>query len=152
MIERYQLRGLSLDKAELYGKPHIGAHYTGRKGYERTQDYCCICGKPAQSCHHVIPLSRGKVFQLQTPKGSWFLRSPLFALCGTGTTGCHNDFHGGARYIPRWVWDSEEFKRRWWSGSLLSKHTPHSPALYWYGHWEILDRKTGNVITIREDV
>lgn len=151
MIEMAQLRGLPLERAELYGKPCVGAEYTDRRGgYRRTSDTCCVCGRPAQSCHHAAPRSLGKTFTLVTPRGTHELRSALLALCGSGTTGCHDGFHGGARYVARWVWDDEECEREWWCGLLLAIHAPHSPALYGYGRWEIEDRLTGRVATIRE--
>lgn len=154
MIGMAQLRGTTLEQAERYGKPHVGARYTGKgkRDYERTQAWCCICGRPAISCHHVVPLGKGERFQLVTPNGTWSLRSPLFALCGSGTTGCHNGFHGGARFVPRWVWDNTLFEQQWWSGELLKRHPPHDPALYLYGRWEVEDRDTGRTITIRERV
>ncbi|MFR3452249.1 MAG: hypothetical protein ACLTSX_12580 [Collinsella sp.] len=85
-----------------------------------------------------------------TPNGTWSLRSPLFALCGSGTTGCHNGFHGGARYVPRWVWDNIQYEQQWWDGLLLKLYPPHHPGLYEYGRWEIEDRETGRIITIRK--
>lgn len=153
MITMAQLRGTSLERAELYGKPHVGARYTGStaKSYERTADCCCICGRPAQSCHHVIPRGRGERFQLVTPNGTWSLRSPLFALCGSGTTGCHEGFHGGARYRARWAWDNIQYEQQWWDGLLLRQFAPHHPALYAYGRWEIEDRATGRTILLREE-
>lgn len=154
MIGMARLRGLPAGVAELYGKPHVGARYTGagKRDYERSQGWCCICGRPAQSCHHVVPRGKGEVFELVAPNGTWGLRSPLFALCGSGTTGCHDGFHGGARYVARWVWDAAEFERQWWDGELLGRHPPHDPALYLYGRWEIEDIKTGRAIAIRERV
>lgn len=152
MISMGQLRGHSLERAELYGKPHVGARYTGKgaRDYERTQGWCCICGRPAMSCHHVVPRGRGERFNLVTPNGTWSLRSPLFALCGSGTTGCHDGFHGGCRFTPRWVWDNIQFEQQWWDGLLLGLCPPHHPALYDYGRWEIEDRQTCRTITIRE--
>ena len=92
MISMGQLQGHSLERAELYGKPHVGARYTGKgaRDYERTQEWCCICGKPAMSCHHVIPRGRGERFNLFTPNGKWSLRHTPFAgesLCGCGAPG-----------------------------------------------------------------
>lgn len=152
MVDMARLHGLSLEKAECYGKPNVGARYFGNtpKAYERTEDTCCICGRPATNCHHVVPLSVGQTFWLTTSVGSWELKSPLFALCGSGTTGCHNDFHGGSRLRARWVWDHGSYERAWWSGELLSEIPPHDPALYRFGRWEVLDRETGRTETIRE--
>lgn len=153
MIRMSQLHGLSLERAELYGKPHVGARYTGlgARKYERTQDTCCICGKPAASCHHVIPLSHEERFTLATERGAWNLRSPLFALCGSGTTGCHNTFHGGARYVARWIWDKPTYERDWWDGTVLENYLPHSRDLYLYGYWAIEDKETDTTIEIRDD-
>lgn len=151
--------GLSREKAMLYGLPHIGAHYahggrklsrSGARRYERTQEWCAICGRPANNCHHVVPVSNGAVFELDTPRGTFPLRSPLFAVCGSGTTGCHNGFHGGAFLKARWLWDSPEFEDAWWSGEIISRFAPHHPAIYCYGQWEIENTKTGLVIAHRE--
>lgn len=150
ILQASQLRGWPKERAELYGKPHLGARYTGKRSYELLQDRCCVCGRRAQSCHHVAHRSWGLVFELVTPNGTWSLRSPLFALCGSGTTGCHDGFHGGARYRPEWVWDEPEFEEAWWDGTLLCEHEPHDPALYGYGHWAITDTKTGRTVEITE--
>ncbi len=81
------LRGWPKERAELYGKPHLGARYTHDTAYEPTQARCAVCGRRASNCHHVARRSWGKTFRLVTPNGVWELRSPLFALCGSGTTG-----------------------------------------------------------------
>lgn len=86
------LRGWSKERAELYGKPHLGARYTHDTAYEPTQARCAVCGRRASNCHHVARRSWGKTFRLVTLNGVWELRSPLFALCGSGTTGCHGKF------------------------------------------------------------
>lgn len=146
-----QLRGLSLDVAELYGKPHIGAHYEGKsvKSHKRDDDSAClICGKAVRSVHHVPPLSKGHEFTLRTPNGVFELRPSLFALCGSGTTGCHNDFHGGARFVPEWVWHTDADAEAWWRGEILRRFKPHSPMLYAFGFWRIHDRKTGKHIEV----
>lgn len=150
-IEASRLQGLSLERAELFGAPHVGCRYTGRtaRAYERTERRCCICGRPAGSCHHVMPLGRADHFDLTTPNGSWRLRSALLCLCGTGATGCHNGFHAGARFRARWAWDDERFEREWWDGLLLATYGPHSPELYRFGRWEVEDRRTGKVWEIR---
>lgn len=146
MLASAQLRGLSYEKASLYGLPHIGARYTKdgtSPSYERLSETCSVCGSPATNCHHVVPRSAGKVFNLETPRGTFALRSPLFALCGSGTTGCHNDFHGGAKLKARWVWDSQSFEDAWWNGELLSRFGAHSPELFRYGCWEVEDKRRG---------
>ena len=51
------------------------------------------------------------------------------------------------------VWDDKnniQFEQQWWDGLLLRLCPPHHPALYDYGRWEIEDRQTGRIITIRE--
>lgn len=148
IVSASQLRGVPKDRAELYGKPHVGARYVGNR-YELTAERCVICGRQATNCHHIAPRRCGD-FALVTPRGTWRLRSPLIALCGSGTTGCHDGFHGGARYRPEWVWDEPEFEEAWWDGTLLCEHDPHDPALYAYGHWAITNTKTGRTIEITE--
>ena len=144
-----QLHGLSRDKAELYGLPHLGARYVTASGrYEATAERCVVCGRRATNCHHVVPRSVGMTFQREVPAGRLMLRSPLFALCGSGTTGCHGAFHSG-RLKARWVWDSEEAEEAWWSGDILSRHHAHDPAIFAYGHWEIDDTRAG--LTVRRE-
>ena len=152
-MRREQLRGLSIEKAELYGKPHIGAHYTGHSAtsYERTWEWCAICGRRAQSVHHVAHRSWGDRFELVTNNGEWSLRSPLFALCGSGTTGCHDGFHMGAYLRARWVWDDPLYQDAWWDGLILARFKPHHPAIYRYGYWAIDDLRDGTTIRIREE-
>lgn len=75
-----------------------------------------------------------------TPRGTWDLRSPLFCLCGSGTTGCHGKFHGGARLKAEWKWRSTAYEEAWWNGELLQTYGPHSPGLYEYGYWLVTDR------------
>lgn len=142
--------GLSSDKAELFGKPHIGAVYTSGGRYRRTRERCPVCGRFATNCHHVAPRSVATEMPLVTPLGAWALRSPLIALCGSGTTGCHGRFHE-RRLAIRWVWYRPSYRDMWWSGQLLSEHVPHSPALYRYGYWEIRDAETGVTLNVRRD-
>lgn len=95
--------------------------------------------------HHVARRSWGKTFRLVTPNGVWELRSPLFALCGSGTTGCHGKFHdGGLR--AEWVWRTGAAEEAWWSGTLLREYPPHSPDLYMFGYWAITDRYGNEII------
>lgn len=139
---REQLRGLSAEVAELYGKPHLGAIYTGSSAtrYQATVYRCIYCKhRLATNVHHVAPRSKGHTFKLVTPEATWELRSALFALCGSGTMCCHGRFHTG--WIKaRWKWDSQEAEDAWWSGELLSKYEPHSPELYNYGGWVLEDK------------
>ena len=37
------LRGWPKERAELYGKPHLGARYTHDTAYEATQARCAVC-------------------------------------------------------------------------------------------------------------
>lgn len=143
-----QLRGLSVDVAELYGKPHLHAEYTGgtaRRYRMEEGARCAICRRPATNVHHVPPLSKGESFVLTAPDGeSWLLRPSLFALCGSGTTGCHGGFHGTARFQPKWVWKTDDDARAWWDGEILRCLKPHDPAIYEHGYWIVMDRYTGN--------
>lgn len=144
---RERLRGLSLQSAELYGKPGWNAFYANGsvKSHKAIEPATCMCcGRPATNVHHVSPLSRGKSFRLVTPNGKWILKPALFALCGSGTTGCHNGFHGGARFRAEWVWRDDEYARAWWDGQLLRFMEPHSQRLYLYGSWRIHDAVSGS--------
>ena len=152
--EREKLRGLSLEVAECYGKPHIHALYVSESVMSHTLTECAVCaccGKRARNVHHQPPLSKGRTFLLMTEWGRFVLKPALFALCGSGTMGCHNGFHGGARFKARWVWDTDEHARMWWSGELLKSIPAHSPILYRYGRWVIRDRKAGRTYEYRED-
>lgn len=139
------LRGWPKERAELYGKPHLGARYTHDTAYEPTQARCAVCGRRACNCHHVARRSWGKTFRLVTPNGVWELHSPLFALCGSGTTGCHGKFHDGGLHAE-WVWRTWAAEEAWWSGSLLREFPPHSPDLYEFGYWAITDRYGNEII------
>lgn len=144
MLEMAQLKGLSLEVAELYGKPHLGAYYEGDSIKSHKWDghsSCAICGLPASNVHHVSHQSKG-YFTLKAGLDEFKLKPALFALCGTGTTGCHDKFHGSARLKARWIWRDESFADYWWSGEMLKRFGAHNPALYAYGSWQIyLDGK-----------
>lgn len=89
------LRGWSKERAELYGKPHLGARYAHGAAYEPTQPRCAVCGRRASNCHHVARRSWGKTFRLVTPNGcgSCAARcSPCAAPARPGATG---KFHDG---------------------------------------------------------
>lgn len=140
--------GLSNTWGDLFGLPHIGAEYTSYEsgGYTVLDgEPCVVCGRPATNAHHVVPKSVRKVVSI----GGRMLRSPLFALCGSGTTGCHDGFHGGARYKVRWEWDTEEYERAWWSGELLDRYGPHSDELFRYGKYVLTDRLMDVEISMR---
>ncbi len=150
---REQLRGLPLEIAECYGKPNINAHYAADIVKSNRLDdgaLCACCGRMATNSHHCPPLSKGRTFVLRTDWGIHILKPALIAVCGSGTTGCHDGFHGGARFKARWHWDSDEIAEAWWSGELLKGMYPHSKRLYGLGCWLIEDRRTGDVIEIRQ--
>lgn len=152
IITKDRLAGHTMDVAERYGKPHVGAYYKSAsvKSHTLADDYvpCACCGMPATNVHHDPPLRYGHEFPFWSDaRRDWiYLKPALFALCGSGTTGCHDGFHGGARYTIKWVWDYEDAFDDWWGGKLLEILEPHSPGLYQFGHWEIQDKKTGMVI------
>ena len=153
-----QLRGLSLPVAERFGKPHIRCHYKRENVDTNTLDddaACIICGRMATNSHHWPPKGMGgknRSFSMATPMGTFVLLPSLFAVCGSGTTGCHNGFHGGGRFTADWIWDSNDNEEAWWDGYLLSHIiAPHSPALFDYGCWLIKDRDTGREIKYRGD-
>ena len=79
------------------------------------------------------------------------MRTALFALCGSGTTGCHDGFHGGAWLRARWEWDTDEAAREWWDGGLAAEVGPHSPELFRYGRWVIEDADRGFRRSVRGD-
>lgn len=143
-----QLRGLSYEKAKLYGMPHIGAWYNTEnvKDYGH-EDYfpCIVCGKPASNVHHepprgvsscIDPKTGEKIpggFLLETPKGKFVILPALICLCGSGTAGCHGDRHDG-RLKVRWEWDSEESERKWWDGTFLGQgREPNGEWLWSHG-------------------
>lgn len=155
------LHGVPLAVAECYGKPHIGARYRvkgfdyGRKAALRAAHSheliegarCACCGRIATNAHHYPPL--GTAITFEHPSGE-VLRPSLIAVCGSGTTGCHNGWHGGARFRALWRWDSDEFARAWWEGDLLEAEGAHSPSLYSFGCWEFYDVEQGRIWQVRQ--
>lgn len=125
-------RGWSYDRASLCGMPHLGADYTADdvRRYRRTGELCALCGRRATNTHH-SPDRR--VFDLRTEYGIFVLKPALFALCGSGTTGCHGLIEAN-RIKVRWEWDTQEFADAWWSGWTLAHGMPaHSPKLFGQG-------------------
>lgn len=125
-----------------YGLPHIDCHYRGKSVNSHELDdgaMCVCCGLPATNAHHFPPKGTAPVRH----RNGYLLKPALFAVCGTGTTGCHDGWHGGARYTARWLWDSAAYEEAWESGRLLRGLGPHSPELYNFGCWEIQDKKLG---------
>lgn len=144
-----QLHGFSLDAAECYGKPHLGAQYTGPKvtTYARNGWLCAVCMREAINTHHQPDRH---VFALMADNGKvWQLRPALFALCGSGTFGCHGAIEHN-RLKVRWQWDSPEYGAAWWSGELLEQWGPHHPALYGYGGW-VFTEEDGHMFERRGD-
>lgn len=149
-LDSAQLRGLAYDWAHLFGMPHIGAEYRSyRTGTYRVfeGEPCLICGRQATNAHHVVPRSVWGVFHIDGHE----LRSPLFALCGSGTQGCHDGFHGGARYEVVWEWDSDEEESLWWDGTMLGEmgYMPHDDRLFRHGKYVIHDKKLDLDIVLR---
>lgn len=147
-----QLRGLSREKVDLYGKPNIGAAYTANKiSATRLDDRatCTVCkSRIATNAHHVP--SRGYLPQgwdLVTRNGIWHLKPALIALCGSGTTGCHGAFHSGVLKI-RWEWNSEADGVAWWSGEILKDIEPHSPKLFNFGYYVIARTATNRELIL----
>lgn len=142
------LRGLSVDAAQKFGMPSIGAHYEGRGVRTNRLDEgarCAFCRRPATNAHHVPNVGMGgrnKGFALH----GYELRPALIALCGSGTTGCHNQFHGGAGLRAEWRWRSKVYEEAWWTGQLLEVYEPHHPGLFEYGYWAITDEHGNEMI------
>ena len=129
---RSRLRGLSVEAAERFGKPCVGAFYAGRGiASHRLEEAapCCVCGRPATNVHHWPPRSK-RTFHLS----GLDLRPSLFAVCGSGTTGCHGLWHEG-KVRADWAWRTEASARAWWSGLLLDAVGPHDELLYEHGFW-----------------
>ena len=135
---RELLCGLPVKTAELYGKPHVMCHYErfDAKSHRRDDGARCIaCGRKATNAHHVPAISHGRSFNLRSQLGCFVLLPALFAVCGSGTTGCHGAFHSRLM-VPEWRWDDDESARAWWSGELLAHGYPtNSPRLYELGRW-----------------
>lgn len=122
-----------------YGMPHIHCYYSGRDvNSHRLEDgaVCTVCGLPATNAHHCPPKGTCPTIKLAGVK----LRPALIAVCGSGTTGCHDGFHGGAWIEARWEWDDPKDFERWWTGQLLESYEPHDPRLYRLGRHIITDK------------
>ena len=147
---RAMTHGVPYPVAEAYGKPHFLCTYTG-KSVNATKMFdgatCMCCGKLATNAHHWPPKGTAPTFTWHQDGRK--LRPALFAVCGTGTMGCHDGWHGGARFRALWRWDSDEYARDWWEGDMLEKLGEHSNALYRYGCWELYDFRDGTIREVR---
>lgn len=133
----------------LYGLPHIGCHYANKSVNSNKLDedaMCVCCGRMATNAHHYPPKGTAPVRH----RNGYELRPALFAVCGSGTTGCHDGWHGGARYEAWWRWDTYENEQRWQDGTLLDKYGPHNPKLYYFGCWVIHDKKLDYTWEVRK--
>ena len=153
------LGGVPLQVAECYGKPHIGCRYEVAEFPDTRQGravavnshrldegaLCACCGRPATNAHHWPPKRNSPTFHLN----GHCLRPALFAVCGSGTTGCHNGWHAGARYRAIWKWDADEYFTAWWFDDLVGETGAHSNELYLYGCWELYDMLMGRIWEVR---
>lgn len=134
-----QLHGWSLEDAECMGKPNFGARYLSDDPMNMTRytrdigHHCAICGRESTNTHHQ---PYRQTFEMVTPNGIWRLRPALFALCGSGTFGCHGKVEANEIRIS-WKWFTEEAETKWWNGELLAEYGPHSVKLYRFGCWAI---------------
>ena len=140
MIAAKQLNGLSLEKAECFGKPHILASYTAPdnvRKYRHEEGLCPVCHSRLITNTHHQPDRVS--FTMRTKWGIFVLKPALFGLCGSGTTGCHGLIEANKLNVE-WVWDKPRYLEDWWSGYTLAHMlklgiTPHSPKLYEQGCW-----------------
>ncbi len=146
ILQASQLRGWPKERAELYGKPHLGARYTGKRSYELLQDRCCVCGRRAQSCHHVAHRSWGLEFELVTPNGTWSLRSPLFCPLRQRHDRVPRQVPRRGAAQGRVALAAPVYEEAWWTGQLLQVYEPHDPGLYEYGYWAITDEHGNEMI------
>lgn len=144
-----RLCNLPREVFERYGKPHVMCHYEGRSIKSHRLDdgaLCSCCGKLATNAHHWPPVRNGTV----NVSGK-VLRPSLIAVCGSGTTGCHDGWHGGARYTASWRWDDESCFEQWLGGWFWDEgFEPHDPRLYLFGYWEFTDKRKGRIWNVRE--
>ena len=140
------LRGTPYQVAECYGKPHIRCHYTGNGVNSHKLDegaLCAICGTKATNAHHWPPKGRCQTFTLNGVT----MKPALIALCGSGTVGCHGEWHAG-RFRALWKWDCDDAAREWWEGGFCGL-APHDPHIYRFGCWELYDLKEGRIWQVR---
>ena len=134
--------GLSRDKAECFGKPHINAWYTGNG--ESVDKYTfdhqaidIITHQQPTNTHHIVPRGTARFITIPSQYGVFVLKTALIAVRGSGTWGVHGAFHRHEIKMT-WEWDSPEYEEQWWNGYLLSHgYPPHSKELYKLGRWVI---------------
>lgn len=134
-----QLRGLSIEAAECFGKPNVNAGYLDSihidRYFHNGQALCPFCGKPVTNAHHQPNRSKGLL-----RIGDTLLRPSLIGLCGSGTTGCHGKVHQRKLKI-QWKWTDDHFAEKWWNGEVFYKIPPHSEELYEHGYWDFIEVK-----------
>lgn len=136
--------GLPMDRANLYGKPHLGgAFYPDMRtklGHLEPDAVCVVCGKPASNAHHVVPKGMGggsATLHLPFDDKGIELRSPLMAVCGMGNvSGCHKRMHDRDVRV-RWEWDEPKYEEWWWKGYFFQNHEQHDPAFFNFGRYII---------------
>ena len=139
------LRGWPRERAELYGKPHPGARYTHGKPTRRFRhDAASAAGVP-EACT-TWRTGLGARRSAWSRRAALDLRSPLFCLCGSGTTGCHDKFHGGARLKAEWAWRHPVYEEATVDGPAVAGLRAAQPRLYEYGYWLITDRDGNEMI------
>lgn len=141
--------GIPRDRADLMGKPSIGAHYEREdyRSHKLDDDArCVICGRRATDAHHVVPRSTVRGYTVDTPLGMFVCLSPLFALCRE----CHHDIHMRARYQIRWEWKAEQYRQEWENGHTLAHICrPGNSFLFQEGCYIVKDAKTGKEFEVR---
>lgn len=144
---RELLHGVPFSVADCYGKPHIGCGYRNasvNSHFIADGERCAICGRPATNAHHWPPKGTASTFSLHGED----LKPSLIALCGSGTTGCHGDWHA-RHFSALWKWDSDDYAEAWWEGTLLSELGPHAMGLYLFGCWELYDFRDSRIWQVR---
>lgn len=143
--------GVSINRLELMGKPHIGAHYE-REDYRTNRldegARCVICGRIATDSHHLVPRSVLRGYTVDTPLGRFVTMSPLFALCRT----CHKDIHDRGRYNFEWRWTKKQYVDEWHNGHTLAHVCrPGSDFLFQEGYYLMTDKLTGTTRKLKGD-
>ena len=130
-------RGLSFERASLYGMPHIHCTPKGITGC------CAVCGREATEKHHIAPKGMGNRFMdFPTRMGVLRLESSLVALCHS----CHDKFPPqGTECSLGWAWKDDRSADLFWSGALFEMGIyPHSPDLYEYGFYVL--KRNGRIV------